>query len=396
MKVLFMEWEAYGSRDVEAEFDRRGFEVDKYWMDRERNIYYNPILEQELIIKLKSGNYDFVFSWNYIPVAAIACNVCRVPYAAWIYDSPVLALWHCSVVSPYNYIFIFDKADYLELKRKGINTVYYLPLAANVDRYDSYEMDEELEEIYSVPVSFIGSTYTENKFNDYRRLNRLDSYSKGYVDGLLTAQKGIYGKLVMEERLTPELVEKLQEASRVVVRENVDYTHKMWFGRSMLPKCVTAMERQEILAAVSEKYPFYLYTIKKTPSLPKAINRGMAGNRKEAVYIFRSSKINLNITLRSIRSGIPLRAFEVMGSGGFLLTNYQEDYLDYFEPGIDYVYYDSYEDLLEKIDYYLTHDEERQQIARNGYEKVKAYHTYRNRFDTILSIMKLDNGGDRK
>ncbi len=390
MKVLYIAWDAYGSKDVQAEFNRRGYEVDKYWLERSQDTYSNPRIEQELICKLSSKKYDFVFSWNYFPVVAIACNVCKVPYAAWVYDSPVLSLWHCSVVSPYNYIFIFDKMDYLELKGKGINTVYYLPLAANVDKYDSYQMDEEIEEIYSAPISFIGSTYTENKFNDYRKLNRLDSYSKGYVDGLLMAQKKIYGNLVMDEMLTPELVDKLREVSNVLVRKDVAYDYKMWFGRSVLPKCITAMERQEILAAISEKYPFYLYTIKKTPSLPKAINRGQAGNEREASYIFRCSKINLNITLRSIRTGIPLRAFEIMGSGGFLLTNYQEDFLDYFEPGVDYAYYDSYEDLLMKIEYYLTHEEERQTIARNGYEKVKAYHTYRNRFDTIISTMKIE------
>ena len=79
-----------------------------------------------------------------------------------------------------------------------------------------------------------------------------------------------------------------------------------------------------------------------------------------------------------------------MGSGGFLLTNYQEDMFDCFEPGVDFVYYDSYDDLLEKVEYYLEHDEERQQIARNGYEKVKKYHTYRHRLDTILNIMNLE------
>ncbi len=72
------------------------------------------------------------------------------------------------------------------------------------------------------------------------------------------------------------------------------------------------------------------------------------------------------------------------------MTNYQEDFLDFFEPGVDFAYYDSYEDLLGKVEYYLTHEEERQIVARNGYEKVKKYHTYRNRFDTMLKIMNLE------
>ena len=390
MKVLYITWEAYGGSDVREEFDRRKYEVDEYKVSRKEDSYANQQLEQILIGKVSQKDYDFVFSWNYLPIVAIACSVCKVPYAAWVYDSPLMPLWHCTVVSPYNYIFIFDKADYLELKGKGINTVYYLPLAANVGRYDNYEMDEEIEEAYQAPISFIGSTYTENRFSGYRGLNWLDDYYKGYIDGLMMAQKRVYGNLILEDMLDSDMIEKLREIFGGVMYQDCNFSFEKYFGQVILPRYITATERQEVLAMLSEKYPCHLYTHKKTPSLPNTINRGTAANRKESCFIFRSSKINLNITLRSIRTGIPLRAFEIMGSGGFLMTNYQEDLLDFFEPGVDFAYYDSYEDLLGKVEYYLTHEEERQMVARNGYEKVKKYHTYRNRFDTMLKIMNLE------
>ena len=101
--------------------------------------------------------------------------------------------------------------------------------------------------------------------------------------------------------------------------------------------------------------------------------------------VFKQSRINLNISLRSIKSGIPLRAFDIMGSGGFLLSNYQEDFLENFTPGVDFEYYESEEDLLRKIDYYLTHEEERIAIAKNGHDKVAAAHTYRDRVREMLS-----------
>ena len=40
---------------------------------------------------------------------------------------------------------------------------------------------------------------------------------------------------------------------------------------------------------------------------------------------------------------------DIMGSGGFLLTNYQEDFLDDFQPGEDLVFYESEDDFLDKI-----------------------------------------------
>ena len=387
MRVLYVMWDSFVANDIQEEFDKKGYQVDNYWLDRTKDTYGNSIVEQELIKRLSQIKYDFVYSYNYFPVISIACNVCKVKYAAWVYDSPLATLWHCSVVSPYNYIFIFDKMDYMEIRKKGIDTVYYLPLAANIRRADACKADKEIEEIYSVPISFVGSLYSEKRYQDYKVIAKLGEYNKGYVDGLLQAQKQIYGSMLLEKLLTPEVTEQLREASNVIKRDNTNMGFEKYFGQVVLPKCVTAMEREEILEMLSERYKVHLYTIKKTPFLPKIINRGIAGSRKESAFIFRYSKINLNITLRSIRSGIPLRAFEIMGSGGFLLTNFQEDYLDCFEPGVDFVYYESQEDLLSKVEYYLQHEEERRQIARNGYEKVKNYHTYEKRLETMLDIM---------
>ena len=103
--------------------------------------------------------------------------------------------------------------------------------------------------------------------------------------------------------------------------------------------------------------------------------------------VFRRSKINLNISLRSILSGIPQRAFDIMGSGGFLLSNYQNDFPDYFTPGEHFDFYESRADLLNKIAYYLSHEEERRQIARNGHDQVAAAHTYRHRVREMLDAI---------
>ena len=103
--------------------------------------------------------------------------------------------------------------------------------------------------------------------------------------------------------------------------------------------------------------------------------------------VFRHSKINLNITLRSIQKGIPLRAFDIMGSGGFLLTNYQEDFLNYFVPGEDFIYYSSYEESETYAGYYLSREKERQQIAANALGKILDAHTFEHRIHTMLSIL---------
>ena len=100
--------------------------------------------------------------------------------------------------------------------------------------------------------------------------------------------------------------------------------------------------------------------------------------------VFYLSKINLNITSRSIESGVPQRVWDILAVGGFCLTNYQPELEDYFEIGKDLEVYHNTEELVEKVDYYLKHEEQRVRIAMNGYQKVKNCHTYYNRWNVII------------
>ena len=77
----------------------------------------------------------------------------------------------------------------------------------------------------------------------------------------------------------------------------------------------------------------------------------------------------------------------ILGSGGFLLTNYQEDFLNYFVPGEDFIYYSSYEEAETYAGYYLSHEKERQQIAANALGKILDAHTFEHRIQTMLSIL---------
>lgn len=387
MRVLFIWWDSFGNLDVARELTRRGYEVVKYIYSLKMDVYDDPREKERLLQVLTENKYDFVFSFDYFSLVSIVCNIKKVKYVAWVYDSPILSIYHYSVVSPYNYIFLFDKSDYIDFVRKGIETVYYLPLAAPVERYDSYTMSEEEQKVYEVPISFVGSTYSENRHQFYKKLCQLDDNTKGYIDGILQAQKRLYGSFILQDALATDIVDKLVSQMQLTMNKDLFMGFPEYCARTFLAKYITVMERQEVLTMLSEKHHVALYTLKRTPSLPMIDNRGMAGSKKEASLIYRSSKINLNITLRTIRSGIPLRALEVMGSGGFLLTNLQTDFLDFFVPGEEFVYYDSYEDLMTKVEYYLSHDKERKEIAQNGYENVKKYHNYQVRFDEILDII---------
>ena len=101
--------------------------------------------------------------------------------------------------------------------------------------------------------------------------------------------------------------------------------------------------------------------------------------------VFATSKININISLRSILTGIPLRVIDILGAGGFCLTNYQVELSEYFENGRELVWFESPEDLIDKTEYYLSHDDEREQIAANGLEAAKRLFSYDVLLPKVLS-----------
>lgn len=392
MKILFMEWKSLGQPDLAAEFDARGWNIVYYPFPREKeDTRLNQELCKRLIQEIVSDRYDFVFSFNYFPVISIACNACRVKYVSWTFDSPFIQLYSNTIGFSYNYVFIFDRGTCEDLWGKGINTVYHLPMAAPTGRYDTYSISYEERKFYQTQVSFIGSTYQEKKNQFYRKLDGVREYTKGYLDGCIQMQKQIYGEFLLERMLYREVMEDMMACCPLEVNSDGFERLEWVYAHYFLARQVTALERKEALDLLSQKYQTDLYTYEETPCLPKVRNRGTAEVMREAPVIYRCSKINLNITLKSILTGIPLRSFEIMGNGGFLLSNYQREYEDYFQSGVDYVYYIDYDDLECKVEYYLTHEKERQEIAENGYRKVREKHTYKQRVDTMLEVINIKN-----
>jgi spore maturation protein CgeB len=131
-----------------------------------------------------------------------------------------------------------------------------------------------------------------------------------------------------------------------------------------------------------------LYTDDENVCMPGVRNRGLADYWNKAPKIYNRSKINLNFTIRNIRSGLPLRIWDILGAGGFLITNYQPEIEMYFKNGEDLVFFTEKDDLREKVSYYLTHEEERKRIAMNGQRKVRKLHGYQQRFDEMKKIIQ--------
>ena len=78
------------------------------------------------------------------------------------------------------------------------------------------------------------------------------------------------------------------------------------------------------------------------------------------------------------------RMFEVPTCGGFLLTQPTENLKKYFEEGKEVITFENFEDLVDKVGYYLQHERAREKVAKAGYERARKEHTYERRFKEIF------------
>ncbi|SFB94233.1 CgeB family protein [Butyrivibrio sp. YAB3001] len=397
MKILYLNITTFfANKDMlaalESYKDSNGNSLDiiKYdYVYDESKVRNDDVFEKAFLAALRKHVPDFVFSFNFLPVVSKVCNIEKVTYVSWIYDNPEIFLYSYQVINPCNVVLMFDSKQYETFVRGGIKTVHYLPLAASTKRLDNIHYSSEEKKKFSADISFVGSLYTERKQYYDEILPKLDGYTVGYLQGIINSQLQVDGINFVEECLTPQITDAIQKASNLYPYPDSAETLEYLFANFIINRQITIIERKEILTMIGKKHPLKLYTYNQNSAFsPEGVtNMGPADYFAEMPIVFKESKINLNITLRSIQRGIPLRVFDILGAGGFLLSNYQADLAYHFVPGEDFVYYESRKDLLDKIDYYLKNDNERKEIAENAHRKIQNEHTFDVRIGEIIDIV---------
>ncbi|AYO29931.1 hypothetical protein D2962_04315 [Biomaibacter acetigenes] len=120
---------------------------------------------------------------------------------------------------------------------------------------------------------------------------------------------------------------------------------------------------------------------------------------EEAARYYSNSKINLNIhrsfddrTFDLNKSNLKAispnnRTFDISAAGGFQIVDYREDLERFYKIGEEVVVYDGIDDLINKIQYYLKHDDERTKIAEKAYQRTLKEHLFTNRLGKMLEIV---------
>jgi len=209
-----------------------------------------------------------------------------------------------------HYYLVWDGFYVDDMKKLGFEKVYYMPIAANTDRFRKLDFNSEDARKYGADVSFVGS------------------------------------RTPKRER---------------VLRELADFDLAVW--------------GYDWENASDEKL--------------RKLARGVADNETELVKIYNYSKININITVDQGVSSLNMRVFDCLASGGFLISDYKQDFDSLFAPG-EAVTFRELSELPRMVGHYLENDEERITIAEKGRLRVAADHSYSKRAELIMSLLEKD------
>lgn len=390
MRILMYRWKAYNYRDIEETFLLLGHTVDN--LTQKLGSYdIDSAFEVVLRKKLEQVSYDMVFTVNYFAVISDICQELGIRYVSWTCDNPLISMYHRSVFNSCNYIFTFDKTNYLEFKEMGAAHIRYLPLAVDTNRMDALidgknSLSGMPKRAYKGDVAFVGSLYERNSYDKLK--HTLSPYLQGYFDAVMEAQINISGANIIEPMLTTDILEQLEQYFKLEKSEGSFSDIGLIFQTTVLGFKIAELERRRALIELSKQFQVNVYSNSDVSDLMRIRYMGSVDYWSEMPKVFRESSINLNFTIPNIKSGIPLRIWDVLGAKGFLMTNYQAELPLYFKENEDLVCFDGIEDLKEKTAYYLSHEAERKEIAENGYRKVKEAHSYLRRIEEMLRILK--------
>ena len=284
-------------------------------------------------------------------------------------------------------MFVFDRAQYEEIHGFNPECIFHYPLAVDVkskQRVIEAAINDKSAERFRCDISFVGSLYSEK--DPLARTPGITEYTKGFLDGLCESQLRVYGYFFAQEMLNDRVIGEFTSSVKDYYRMKADnhLTDRIVIGQYYMGNHIISMERQRLIALISERFPIDVYTRSDTDAIRRANCRGGCETLTEMPIIFNSSRININPTSKAFRTGVPLRVFDIFACVGFMLSNYQQELCELFVPGEDFVYYDSMEQVPDIIDHYLNNEKERKEIAHNAFQKVRNCYNYELRLNKLM------------
>lgn len=395
MKILYVHGESIRITGIVNALDKLGVDYEVYPKFLEITFPDEDEIE-DIYQYLLRHKITLIITIDLVDNLVLAAKRAGIGYLSIIWDAPYLPLFSKYGRMDHCWFSVFDKMDLARFKERLVPHIIYQPLSVDDVAIDEWKRNDASEQGYENEICFLGSLYDGNFFDEFC-MNMpqplmdycIDIFEKAafHWDGI----NRVYGT-VNDELLT--LIRKTTPGFQMVNFFEIEDAR--YFESSYLIRKIAYIERVCTLNMLAERYAVTLYTssaiagrVLENVKIMPPVSAGY-----DSYKIFQSSKINLNISLKGIEAGTPLRVLDIMGAGGFVITNYCTETAELFEEDKEIVMFRTLEELVQKVSYYLEHEEERKQIARAGHQKVLECYTYEKKMKYLIEWVTKNGEGD--
>lgn len=249
------------------------------------------------------------------------------------------------------------------------------PIPASSDIYQIYELSKEEYDKFTCDICFVchGSDvdahiqkFVSQGLSDYQQ-EIVKLIYKGYQQYVYRTGDFFYSKELFEEFVKEFFIEYYGEKVKSLLSGLVGYLAEdmyLWYNQRVFRQTLVDWMLDAGFTNIKLWGNGWKDNVKY-----QAYAMGPAENGKTLSKIYQASKIVIG---NNITTTTAARAWETMLSGGFYMSNYvpeEEDISDIrkiVEIGKDMIMFYGKEDLIEKIKYYLEHEDERQIMIERG------------------------------
>ncbi|MFJ4609168.1 CgeB family protein [Pseudomonas atacamensis] len=346
-------------------------------------------LNEDNVMGLMSARPDYVLTINFNQFISEVCELLKIPYLAWVIDTPCYPIYDKAINHSHSFTFIYDAAVARRLRQSGVRQVYHLPVAANLERIGQIDFHKQ-DSLADTDISFVANlTRTEYRTSILPHLSVQTREGCSRLIGSLDRPDGF---LNLSAQLGGELISAIKQESGYLLAGDryLSVAEKLAY---LLGREHSWQERIDVVQRLEQRFRVAVYGNNEWQAQIGSYV-GHANHFTEMPRIFQRSKINLNIIRSFVETGLPMRVFDVLSCGGFLVSNDKHDLHKLFNDGQDLVIYRDTQDLLDICAYYLEHDEERRDIAQQGRVTLAQNHTFMQRMTDMLSTVQSELRGE--
>lgn len=337
---------------------------------------------EEMAIVICRFQPEFIAAIDYKNGMAEFCQAQGVRLVCWEINPTTDRIQACAAPTEKVFIFTYRAAQVQEFREAGFCHVEYLPLAANPERRKPLRLDEKEQPLYKAELSFVGSSMVEPA----------EKHRVLFIE-LFKLERP--GDVAFEENVAQRLEAVLKEQRRDFSTFRIPQLFEQHFKEILhaWPAQKTSENPLVLLGeiAASEKRLRYIsalgslgVTVWGDPGWQSLTRLGVryageAGHLVELTKIYCATLVNIDVGRFYQSDIVPMRVFDVLSCGGFLLAEYSEALEDLFELGHEVESYKTLEELSDKAAFYRGHPDSAREIAGKGMERVRSMHTIQGR-----------------